>query len=38
MAGGYAREISDAVDIHFQTVQRAATLLRSEARQKEHLA
>ena len=38
MAGGYAREISDAVDIHFQTVQRAATFLQSEARQEEHLA
>ena len=38
MAGGYAREVSDTVDIHFQTVQRAATLLRSEVRQKEHLA
>ena len=37
MAGGYAREVSDAVDIHFQTVQTAATLLRSEAHQKEHL-
>ena len=38
MAGGYAREISDTVDIHFRTVQRAATLLRSEVRQKEYLA
>jgi acetoin utilization deacetylase AcuC-like enzyme len=38
MAGGYAREVPDAVDIHFQTVQTAATLLRSEAHQKEHLA
>src|ERR687883_367347 len=37
MAGGYAREVSDAVDIHFQTIQTAATLLRSEAHQKEHL-
>jgi acetoin utilization deacetylase AcuC-like enzyme len=37
MAGGYAREVSDTVDIHFRTVQRAATLLRSETRKKEHL-
>jgi acetoin utilization deacetylase AcuC-like enzyme len=29
MAGGYAREVEDTVDIHFQTVQKAATLLRS---------
>ncbi len=27
MAGGYARDIADTVDIHFQTVQRAATLM-----------
>ena len=26
MAGGYAREVSDTVDIHFQTVERAAAL------------
>jgi acetoin utilization deacetylase AcuC-like enzyme len=38
MAGGYAREVSDIVDIHFRTVHRAAILLRSETRQKEHLA
>jgi acetoin utilization deacetylase AcuC-like enzyme len=37
MAGGYAREVSDTVDIHFQTIQRAAMLLRSEAHKKEHL-
>ncbi len=34
MAGGYAREVEDAVDIHFRTVSRAATLLRSEQTQK----
>ncbi len=34
MAGGYAREVSDIVDIHFRTIQRAATLLRSEQRRK----
>ncbi|MBV9454842.1 MAG: histone deacetylase [Rubrobacter sp.] len=38
MAGGYAREVSDTVDIHFQTIQRAATLLQSEAHKKEPLA
>src|SRR5919202_1621955 len=37
MAGGYAREVSDTVDIHFRTVHRAAILLRSEAHQKDHL-
>jgi len=34
MAGGYAKEVADAVDIHFQTVKRAETLLRSERMQK----
>ena len=34
MAGGYAREVSDIVDIHFRTIQRAARLLRSEQRRK----
>ncbi len=34
MAGGYAREVEDTVDIHFQTVSRAATLLQSEQPQK----
>ena len=34
MAGGYAREVSDIVDIHFRTIQRAATLLRLEQRRK----
>jgi acetoin utilization deacetylase AcuC-like enzyme len=28
MAGGYARAVEDTVDIHFRTVQKAATLLR----------
>src|ERR671933_1146218 len=37
MAGGYAREVSDTVDIHFQTIQRAAMSLRSDAHQKDHL-
>lgn len=32
MAGGYAREIEDTVDIHFRTVSRAATVLHSEQR------
>jgi acetoin utilization deacetylase AcuC-like enzyme len=27
MAGGYAREVDDTVDIHFQSIERAATLL-----------
>ena len=30
MAGGYAREIEDTVDIHFQTVKRASDVLRAE--------
>ncbi len=34
MAGGYAREVKDTVDIHFETVSRAATLLRSEQAHK----
>ena len=34
MAGGYAREVEDTVDIHFETVSRAATLLRSEQAHK----
>ncbi len=34
MAGGYARETEDTVDIHFRTVSRAAKLLRSERMQK----
>ena len=34
MAGGYAREVTDTVDIHFQTVSRAATLLKSEQTRK----
>lgn len=28
MAGGYAREVEDIVDIHYQTIKRAATMLR----------
>jgi acetoin utilization deacetylase AcuC-like enzyme len=31
MAGGYAREVEDTVDIHFQSIQRAATLLDMES-------
>jgi acetoin utilization deacetylase AcuC-like enzyme len=31
MAGGYAKEVADTVDIHFQTVKRAATLLSDES-------
>ena len=30
MAGGYAREVEDTVDIHFQTVKRASDVLRAE--------
>ena len=30
MAGGYAREVDDTVDIHFQSIERAATLLDME--------
>jgi acetoin utilization deacetylase AcuC-like enzyme len=35
MAGGYAREVEDTVDIHFRTVSRAATLIRSEQTQED---
>ena len=31
MAGGYAKEVADTVDIHFQTVKTAATLLPDES-------
>ena len=34
MAGGYAIDVKDTVDIHFQTVSRAATLLQSEQPRK----
>ncbi len=34
MAGGYAREVEDTVEIHFRTVSRAATLIRSEQTQE----
>ncbi len=34
MAGGYAKDVKDTVDIHFQTVSRAATLLQSEQPRK----
>jgi acetoin utilization deacetylase AcuC-like enzyme len=30
MAGGYAKEVEDTVDIHFQTVRKAAAILRLE--------
>jgi acetoin utilization deacetylase AcuC-like enzyme len=30
MAGGYAREVDDTVDIHFQSIERATTLLEME--------
>ena len=30
MAGGYAKEVGDTVDIHFQTLKRAATFLERE--------
>jgi acetoin utilization deacetylase AcuC-like enzyme len=30
MAGGYAREVDDTVDIHFQSIERATTLLDME--------
>jgi acetoin utilization deacetylase AcuC-like enzyme len=29
MAGGYAREVEDTVDVHFQSIRRAADLLES---------
>jgi acetoin utilization deacetylase AcuC-like enzyme len=31
MAGGYAREVEDTVDVHFQSIRRAADLLESAA-------
>jgi acetoin utilization deacetylase AcuC-like enzyme len=31
MAGGYAREVQDTVDVHFQSIRRAADLLESTA-------
>jgi hypothetical protein len=31
MAGGYAREVEDTVDVHFQSIRRAADLLESTA-------
>ena len=31
MAGGYATEVQDTVDVHFQSIKRAADLLRSTA-------
>jgi len=31
MAGGYAREVEDTVDIHFQSIRRAAELLENTA-------
>jgi hypothetical protein len=31
MAGGYAREVEDTVDVHFQSISRAADLLESAA-------
>jgi hypothetical protein len=30
MAGGYARDVEDTVDIHFQSIERAARLLGTE--------
>jgi len=30
MAGGYAKDVEDTVDIHFQTIERAASMLASE--------
>jgi hypothetical protein len=30
MAGGYAKRVEDTVDIHFQTIARAASMLTSE--------
>ncbi len=32
MAGGYAKEVEDTVDIHFQTIEKAANVLVSERR------
>jgi hypothetical protein len=29
MAGGYASEVEDTVDVHFQSIRRAADLLES---------
>jgi acetoin utilization deacetylase AcuC-like enzyme len=31
MAGGYASEVGDTVDVHFQSIRRAADLLESAA-------
>ena len=31
MAGGYANEVGDTVDVHFQSIRRAAALLKSTA-------
>jgi acetoin utilization deacetylase AcuC-like enzyme len=30
MAGGYAKRVEDTVDIHFRTIERAASMLASE--------
>jgi acetoin utilization deacetylase AcuC-like enzyme len=30
MAGGYAKQVEDTVDVHFQTVERAAKMLEPE--------
>ena len=30
MAGGYARNVEDTVDVHFQSIKRAAGLLENE--------
>jgi hypothetical protein len=32
MAGGYARNVEDTVDIHFRSIERAAALLGAERR------
>jgi len=37
MAGGYARNVEDTVDIHFRTVSRAAELLRLEQAQQDSI-
>jgi acetoin utilization deacetylase AcuC-like enzyme len=36
MAGGYARDVEDTVDVHFQTIKRAANLVESRVAERTH--
>ena len=36
MAGGYARDVEDTVDVHFQSIKRAAELLRARVAERIH--